>query len=328
MFKFVSNRIWLVTVLFCILVSIYGYVADYYVVNDSWYFKLYNYHFVSIRIGHIGVITLFVALISSIALLFETFKIKNIAITIYKTLVSIVILAVSLWYIFDAGKRVFQTLPELKQELGYVFTNDALSTIYWMALFETFASILLMFCSYKILNKMLGNGRSKNITLLSNEKGLNVFRKISTGLGLAIAITSLTAFVIFVATGNYVVLVKPYKSMGPLVIGILYIICTIAYLAIIRFYKRPYGNAWNFKIQNHGTVVLILFSLSGMIGYALHETLILFNDNISSSGIINATTDIALKTGCYLIYAVFLMIIVSLILHIASIVIYTIEFSK
>lgn len=328
MFKFISSRIWLVTVLFSLVVTVYGYVADGYVTQYEWGHRLYNFHFVSIRVQHIGVVTLFVTLFTCAGLIFETFKIKNRFIIVFKTIVAIGILGISLWYQFDAGKRVFQTIPELKDELGFTFTTSQLSTIYWMTIWETFASFILIICSYKMILNMLGKNHKVTIPSLVNHKVLKVIRRIARTFGIAIALSSLFAFIVIVASNRYELLTTPYRAFGPLVNLMLFVICTFAWTAVINFYNNEKNVHGKFRIKNHSTAVLILFVLAGMVGYAFHETLVLVDNNLVDTGFYGANNSVILLTAGWSLMLSLVLIGLSLLMHTISIVIYTLAYSK
>lgn len=328
MFNLIKNRIWLFTVLFCLLVVVYGYIAGLFIWDHVWADKVYNSKFVSIQVRDIGIITLIVTFFVFIGALINYFKIKNPGVTIYKAIVSIGLFAIAFWYFFDAFKRVFVTLPDVQMNYPELLVGDAFTLIYTMMIFEVISSLIMMYCSFRMILSITAKSKGKDVLKIVNLKTLSRLGHITQIISITVATLSLAIFVIFVALGKYTMLETPYKGFGPMFNVIFFIAFAVALQYITRFYRSIKRQGQQKRIKTHRVVIILLFAMCGILGTAIHETMVTFNDNFINSKIFYETSDVWIRIALISMLTSIIGIGAIIVSHVASIIMYALEFSE
>lgn len=187
---------------------------------------------------------------------------------------------------------MFVTLPDVQMNFPELLQGDAFTLIYTMMIFEVISSLIMMYCSFRIILQITAKSKGKDILKIVNLKTLNRLGKITFFISIAVASLSLAIFVIFVALGKYTMLETPYKGFGPMFNVIFFIFFAVALQYITRFYRSIKRQGEQKRIKTHRMVIILLFAMCGILGTAIHETMVTFNDNFINSKIFFETTDV------------------------------------
>lgn len=296
---------------------VYSYTFGLYIESQPWFKDLYWDSFISVPISQLGRHYIYALVIGLAALYYQYKKNYKPFPTFVVTFLSVCLLGLGVWYLFDASLRVVANLQPMV-DAGNELTPKILSLIYWSSLIESALAIFSVTIGFRLFAEVYVN---RDLVIKNKNKAIvfyRIIRWIGIPIGAFIGFTFIYALVVFLHDGIANTLLEPYQSIGPLANSAMAIATIYFFWEFTSFFIKSHKDG-KVNVKNFRWKIATLFVCGLFSGWLFHDSMVIANDNLLSKGIADSGS-IFVKIATYMIQASGVLAIISSLAIILTII--------